>query len=186
MLFGIELNAKKIKRRDFIFGTVIGGSSLALWRFIPISHSHKIKSLVLSSSHINTLIHIYQSITLDVTSSEEAGLFMNDFIEKNVFDQNLLELKIGLILFEQTPLFLIGRWSRFSELSKDEQKNLLSKMAQNKLLYPLFRGMKELSYMAYYKNDKNWEKIGYQGPLISSPHDYPELSLDYLKLLAPK
>ncbi len=120
----------------------------------------------LSFDQAQVLAAVFSVITLEANT--EAYIKKIDLFLSSLKKRDLLELKLALFLVEHTPIFFHGFINRFTELSLEDKKTCM-KDWQNGAAWrwPVFVALKELCYFAYYSEEKNWEKIGYSGPLVS-------------------
>lgn len=75
---------------------------------------------------------------------------------------------------EQVAPTFVGRTSRFSRLSPDDQDRVLEALEahSNELLRGGFAGVKALLFMGYYRDARTWPMIGYDGPKVGARPEY--------------
>ncbi len=133
----------------------------------------------------------YRAITSDTNGAplcdvEGAPIGLIDDLVGSLSARDRFELSAGLVLLEQSPLFLCGHWSRFTALNLEQQRDCLNKWRLGpRIGRPLFTAIKELCFLAHYTEPAHWESIGYRGPLVSGSGVATALDAPYLALLAP-
>lgn len=178
---------KKYNRRHFFIFSSFAFVSLLSWRIIPLRNKKTLDSWLFSNYQLQILMHIFNAILEDEKISEvQASNFMQKFTNLNIHGRDRLELKVGIYLFEHSPLLLGMSFQRFTSLNSTLKQKCLHKLSKHKLLYPLYKGFKELSYMTHYSQENSWSLIGYDGPIVSDDEKFPEFNNQYLSLLAKK
>jgi hypothetical protein len=78
------------------------------------------------------------------------------------------DFKNAIALIEHGPLLLKGKFTRFTDMTPDEQDEYLASWQNSSitLLRGAFLGFKRLCFMGFYINEKVWPSIGYEGPLV--------------------
>ena len=141
---------------------------------------------ILTNDDLQILGHVYEVITntQDGKSTNDAMLFMQEFLMVLPRSSGQ-ELKLGLIVLEKVLPLFIGELATFSKLTFDKKVAVMNwlKNAPN-ILYPLFLGLKELSYLAHYRLEKEWDLIDYAGPVVERGYDNPDFNREYDVLLA--
>lgn len=86
-------------------------------------------------------------------------------------DANRTDLKRLLHLLEHGLPISVGKASRFTRLSGDDQDAVLASMESSSvlLLRGAFDGLKSLCALAYFSDERTWGPIGYDGPLVARP-----------------
>jgi hypothetical protein len=116
----------------------------------------------------------------------ETMRFLSEFL-KELPHQRRQELNLGLEVLDLLPIAFFFRFSRFSELSMDEQKLFLVKLAEGpNFVYPLFLALKELVYLAHYHQPETYLNIGYPGPRRDNASLVNPVQARYLRLVAGK
>lgn len=182
---------KFLSRRQFI----LGGSALFLsallgLRFLlPRKNKLSLPQLkLLSEGEATILSSIYLAMTSqkDPEEGKKAVLFLDQFLG-NFRERVQWEFKMALKIIEHTPLLFNGYFSRFSQLDFESRENCLKGwMSGARWRVPIFGAMKELSFMAYYAQDKNYAQIGYTGPIVEGNEIDPDYNQKYLEMVAPK
>lgn len=133
----------------------------------------------------------YRAITSDPSGAPlcdiaDAPIGLIDELVGSLSGRDRFELSAGLVLLEQSPLFLCGHWRRFTALTLEQQRDCLNAWRFGpRMGRPLFTAVKELCYLAHYTAPAHWESIGYRGPLVSGDGIATALDAPYLALLAP-
>jgi hypothetical protein len=78
------------------------------------------------------------------------------------------DFRSAIALIEHGPLFIRGKFTRFTQMTPDEQDDYLASWQASSvtLLRGAFLGFKRLCFMGFYTNEKIWPHIGYEGPLV--------------------
>jgi hypothetical protein len=98
-----------------------------------------------------------------------------------------MELKAGLTLLEHSPFFFNGFFPRFTKLDPERRARVLEGWRDGAgWRRPLFGALKDLSYLAYYCDEKSWRGIGYTGPLVPLTREPGARDREYLAMLAPE
>lgn len=118
--------------------------------------------------------------------AEEIMRFFGDFL-REIPPQRRKELNLGLEVLNLLPIVFVFRFRRFVDLSLEEKRSFLGKLAEGPiLLYPLFSALKELVYLAHYHQPKNYLIIGYSGPNRKDSEGEDPVQSRYLRLMAGK
>lgn len=186
----LEQKTKISRRSLFLWIGLLGAASLGGIRFLSGTKralGHKGKNL--SSGQSNILGNIYQVMTGvsrdDKQELSRALIFMDEFL-KNLNPRDLFEFKLGLWVWQQSPLIFHGLFTPFTGLSHSDQTRCLEGHLNGApWRVPLYSGLKGLCFMAYYANDKRFEPLGYDGPWVEKNNRDEEFSREYLALKAP-
>lgn len=86
-------------------------------------------------------------------------------------EANRTDLQRLIHLLEHGLPLRTGRLSRFTRLSGDDQDAVLASMESSSigLLRGAFEGLKSLCVLAYFRDERTWAPIGYDGPLVDRP-----------------
>jgi hypothetical protein len=78
------------------------------------------------------------------------------------------DFRSAITLIEHGPLFIKGKFKRFTQMTPDQQDDYLTAWQTSSvtLLRGAFLGFKRLCFMGFYINEKVWPSIGYEGPLV--------------------
>src|SRR3989304_3774522 len=96
--------------------------------------------------------------------------------------------KILLSLFRYSP-FLYSKLKTFPSLGLEERQKILCDFMKSNLRPKLliFKTLKTLTVMGYYRNEETWKDIGYEGPTIKrSPSIEPIILESPHQLKTPK
>lgn len=77
-------------------------------------------------------------------------------------------LRIALQFVEWWPVFLEGKFRRFSKLDREEQNQSLEGWSSSSIegRRAVFAGLRKLALLAYWSRPETWPLIGYGGPWI--------------------
>lgn len=162
--------AYQLSRRSFLKWTaLVGVGAVAGWRFaLPAKGPSFANLKTLSQNQARILSAVYSAVTddQDEPSIRNAVEFMDRFLAP-LSKRDVLEFRAGLVLLEQSPLVFSGYVSRFTSLTRAEQKRCLDGWRTGaQWRRPLFGALKEFSYLALYSRSETWGEIGYTGPLV--------------------
>jgi len=78
------------------------------------------------------------------------------------------DFRSAIALIEHGPLFIKGKFTRFTQMTADQQDEYLAAWQSSSvtLLRGAFLGFKRLCFMGFYVNETVWPSIGYEGPLV--------------------
>ncbi|MGK5083889.1 twin-arginine translocation signal domain-containing protein [Bdellovibrionota bacterium FG-1] len=183
-----ETRLDVFSRRSFLRWTAVVGVGATLgWRFLAPSRGPELRGLKhLSPNEARILAAVYSVITGDdVQVSVESATRSMDGFMTHLCARDRRELRAALHLVEQTPLLFHGFLSRFTALNPKDQAHCLDGWRLGAAWRrPVFVGLKDLSYLAFYTRSTNWASIGYAGPIIPMPTLGIGLEPQYAALLA--
>jgi len=183
------MNIRKIRisRKKFILWlTAIIFGILSLRFLIPAKGPNFCNLKKLSTNQARILSAIYQTITMDRNPKniKNSIAFMDKFIS-NLSSKMIFEFKAVLFLIEHSPLIINGNLFCFSYLDQDDQIQCIRQLLTGiKIKRPIYTALKEISYLGYYTNSKNWAKIGYNGPIVSEGFFNLQIERRYSSLIA--
>lgn len=96
------------------------------------------------------------------------------------------QIRLLLRLVEHTPLFFHGYLRRFSNLDADSQHHVLKGWENSRFATRRqgFKALKTMAYLSYYRHEKTWEALQYEGPLVPKGYLGGEKDSPYPSLLA--
>ncbi len=100
----------------------------------------------------------------------EVALFVDGFVAR-LDEATRDDLKKLLHLLEHGLPLSAGRASRFTRLDGPGQDGVLAAMMNSSvgLLRGAFDSLRSLCAMAYWRDPRTWQAIGYDGPLVARP-----------------
>ena len=164
---------KKITRKQFIGTLLLGGTSIVIWKSLPLS-GFKGYYLTLSRWNVETITKIAQALLPQgdgFPSVEQAEL--NQRLDEELSFCNKAissDLRDALLLAEWYP-FCCGYFSRFSRLSTEHAAHVIETgmKSKNDLVRVVFSNLRVLIFMIYYGHESTYAKIGYDGPFGGFP-----------------
>ncbi len=183
-------------RRRFLKGSFIGvgfgvgivaSSTLCVRHFWSSGSKRPLLGLErLSQSEARTLLALFLTILGPSFQGDIKSLILFvDGFTKNLPNKSFWELRGAFFLMEHLVPLLQGHISRFSELGEIKQIEVLHSLENGQpLLRPLFKGLKELCYFAYYVSPASWSAIGYAGPQVTQ--NVAPVPDPYVRLIAPR
>ena len=192
-LFPMENSiASNLSRRRFIkWGLFTALLPLTGWRVFAPSNGHPSYHFLRLSKKESEILLATMSAYLEIDwPKDHQGFLKLDQLIKEMDTNLLIELKMGLHLFNQSPLFSNFYFKTFSALTLVERRKVIEKWKNGpRPLRPLYKAFKEITYFTYYASENSWEQIGYDGPLVDpevGQRNIEEFNLDYEKLLFRK
>lgn len=170
-----ELFSTPVGRRVFLKKSVLGFCALSLASLLPVScapyRRAKKKLKVLSEKEL----HIAEEAAAALVPFDSEGLpepkesgaaYTLDGVLGHVSGEVQTQMKLLFLLLEHTPFFFGGGMKRFSGLSLERRRKILSRWEQNPLPFVRlgFYALKTLLLMSYYTGPKTWQGMGYDGP----------------------
>ncbi len=74
----------------------------------------------------------------------------------------------AITLVEQCPLGVLGRWARFSGLSREDRLRVLDALvARGGVAAEAGRAVRDLTMVGYYQRAESWSRLAYRGPWVS-------------------
>ncbi|MBI2520402.1 MAG: hypothetical protein HYV97_08285 [Bdellovibrio sp.] len=182
----------KLNRRSFFIlsslGVIAGGSAcgIKLYGQLLEVNEQLVSSRKLSQYEKENLPALYSAMTgeTDPQQIKEAVEFFAIFLSKLPLSRRK-ELNLGLKVLDILPLFFMVSFLPFRKIDLKQQVVFLQKLSQGPaVLYPLFGGLKELMYLAYYRVPQNYQKIEYYGPVAKPNEPIEEHQRFYKALMA--
>ncbi|EHQ08591.1 hypothetical protein [Leptonema illini] len=159
---------KKITRKQFLGSLILGGTSLVIWKSLPLGDI-KGYYLTLSRWNLDTLKKMADAVLPrgdGFPSAEQAQLFRR-LDEELYFCTGSIssEMRDALLLAEWYPFFC-GYFSRFSRLSTEDAARVIDTgmKSENDLVRVVFSNLRMVIFMIYYGHESTYAKIGYDGP----------------------
>jgi hypothetical protein len=99
----------------------------------------------------------------------------------------LWQIRLVLRLVEHTPLLFHGYFRRFTTLAASAQRQVLQGWSESRFLWKrqAFKALKTLAYLSYYRHEKTWGSLQYEGPLVPRGYEGGERETPYASLCAP-
>lgn len=77
------------------------------------------------------------------------------------------QVRGAIALVEQSPLALMGRWARFSELGRADRLASLDALAgRGGVAAEAGRALRDLAMVGHYQRPDAWSRLGYRGPWV--------------------
>lgn len=159
---------KKITRKQFLSTLLLGGTTLAIWRSMPIGEWGRYYQ-VLSRWNLDTLKKMADALLprgQGFPSAEEARLYRRLDEELYFCNRSISsDMRDALLLVEWYP-FACGYLSRFSRLQTEDAARLIEMGLQSKndLVRVVFSNLRMVIFLMYYGHSSTYASIGYDGP----------------------
>lgn len=98
-----------------------------------------------------------------------------DWALTHVAEEQQVQFRWLLRLFQWSPPFMIRRFSPFTSLASSEQDRCLLAWERSSVGWITlgFRALKTVSALGYYSQQATWPIIGYRGPWVARPARSP-------------
>ena len=174
---------KKITRKQFLGALVLGGSSVLLWKAVPLG-GLKGYYLALSRWNLDTLKKFAQAILPHddrFPTDEQANLYRRLDEELFFCDKAISSDMRDAILFAEWYPFACGYFSRFSRLNIDDAMKVVETGLQsdNELVRVVFSNIRMVLFLIYYGDSSTYASIGYDGPFRGVPEILSEQRIYY-------
>lgn len=176
---------KKVTRKKFIGALLLGGTTLAIIKSIPLG-GIKGYFLTLSKWNLDTMVKLAEAILPQgdgSPSAEKAALYRR--LDEELFFCNTSissDFRDALLFAEWYPFFC-GKFSRFSRLSKQQAIEVVETgiHSKNELSRLVFNNLRMVIFLMYYGHESTFAKIGYDGPFGGFPEKLSEQRIWYAK-----
>ncbi|MCZ8341494.1 MAG: hypothetical protein O9301_00540 [Leptospira sp.] len=181
IFLGQRMFAKSVSRKKFLIGSF---GALGLYFVLSPYLGKSLKTLFLSKNQ-SKVIWLYLSALLPpsyetqieyrntlIQRMDEELYFVNDSIQG--------EFDSALLLVEFYP-WILGNWSSFSKLKREEALECIQKGIQSKNLSvrAAFSSLRMLCYLIHYGQKESWKDIQYEGPFAAFPEKISETRAYY-------
>lgn len=165
------MSSKSVSRKKFLIGSF---GALGLYFVLSPYFGKRLKTLFLSKNQ-SEVLWVYLSAVLPSGYTEQIE-YRNTLIQRMdeelffVNDSIQSEFDGAILLIEFYP-WLLGYWSSFSKLNREDALETIRKGVQSKNLSvrAAFSSLRMLCYLIHYGQKESWKDIQYEGPFAAFP-----------------